>query len=176
MNDALTSMLLLCDLDDLASWVGRRSFFDEKLWAMSKALCALELLPAVAQSVVDVAVAAAGRAVKCVVLDLDNTVWGGVVGDDGVDGLELGGSTVDRLPERRVAQSASEVSNDDAEEAVIRRPGAYGPVDSVGHGGVVEPANRDVETSRAGAVLTITLEARVQPSKQSPDLTCRPHR
>lgn len=31
-----------------------------------------------------------GRAKKCIVLDLDNTLWGGVVGDDGLDGIELG--------------------------------------------------------------------------------------
>jgi FkbH-like protein len=70
--------------------VGRRHFIDEKLWALSKSLCALELLPEVAQNVVDIALAARGRAVKCVVLDLDNTLWGGVVGDDGLDGIGLG--------------------------------------------------------------------------------------
>jgi len=31
-----------------------------------------------------------GRSFKCLVLDLDNTVWGGVVGDDGMEGIELG--------------------------------------------------------------------------------------
>ena len=34
--------------------------------------------------------AASGRAKKCLVLDLDNTLWGGVVGDDGIDGIVLG--------------------------------------------------------------------------------------
>ncbi len=32
---------------------------------------------------------------KCLVLDLDNTIWGGVVGDDGVDGIELDPHTPD---------------------------------------------------------------------------------
>jgi FkbH-like protein len=82
--------VLVNDVDYLAAWVGRRHFIDEKLWALSKSLCALELLPDVAQNIVDIALAAQGRAVKCVVLDLDNTLWGGVVGDDGLEGIELG--------------------------------------------------------------------------------------
>src|SRR6202041_2412796 len=55
-----------------------------------KAFCALEFLPDVAQNIVDISLAATGRAVKCVVLDLDNTLWGGVIGDDGVEGIKIG--------------------------------------------------------------------------------------
>jgi HAD superfamily phosphatase (TIGR01681 family) len=82
--------VLVNDVDYLAAWVGRRHFIDEKLWALSKSMCALELLPEVAQNIVDIVLASRGRAVKCVVLDLDNTLWGGVVGDDGLEGIELG--------------------------------------------------------------------------------------
>ena len=84
--------VLVNDLDYLAGWVGRRHFIDEKLWALSKSLCALDLLPDVAQNIVDIVLATQGRAVKCVVLDLDNTMWGGVVGDDGLEGIQLGDS------------------------------------------------------------------------------------
>lgn len=82
--------VVINDVDHLAGWVGRRNFLDEKLWALSKSLCALERLPDVAQNIVDIALAACGRTVKCVVLDLDNTLWGGVVGDDGLEGIGLG--------------------------------------------------------------------------------------
>src|SRR5579859_7854142 len=78
------------DVDFIAGWVGRRHFLDEKLWGMAKALCALDHLPDVAQNIVDICLASAGRGVKCAVLDLDNTLWGGVVGDDGLDGIGLG--------------------------------------------------------------------------------------
>lgn len=84
--------VLLNDVDYLAAWVGRRDFIDEKLWALSKALCSLQALPDVAQNIVDIGLACQGRAVKCVVLDLDNTLWGGIVGDDGIEGIELGDS------------------------------------------------------------------------------------
>lgn len=84
------SSILINDVDFLAAWVGRRQFFDEKLWGLAKTLCALEFLPDVAQNICDICLASAGRAVKCVVLDLDNTLWGGVVGDDGLEGIALG--------------------------------------------------------------------------------------
>ena len=81
----------LCDFDHLASEVGRRNWSDPGRWAMSKSLCALDYLPLVSQAVVDVVMASAGYFVKCVALDLDNTLWGGVIGDDGVGGIILGG-------------------------------------------------------------------------------------
>ncbi len=86
------AQVLLVDVDAVASWVGRRSFFDERLWAIAKTPCALEHLPLIAQSIVDVVASTAGRGVKCVVVDLDDTLWGGVIGDDGVDGIVIGHS------------------------------------------------------------------------------------
>ena len=82
--------VFLNDIDHIAAWAGRRHFLDEKLWALAKTLCALEFLPDVAQGIADIALACLGRAVKCVVLDLDGTLWGGVVGDDGLEGIGLG--------------------------------------------------------------------------------------
>lgn len=82
--------VLLADLDALASYVGRRHWFDERMWTVCKALCAFELLPAVAQCLVDIVLSGLGRVVKCVVLDLDNTLWGGVIGDDGIEGIAIG--------------------------------------------------------------------------------------
>ncbi|HSV68393.1 MAG TPA: HAD-IIIC family phosphatase [Mycobacteriales bacterium] len=50
-----------------------------------------DFLRAYAEELANLARADLGRARKCLVLDLDNTLWGGVVGDDGVGGLTLGG-------------------------------------------------------------------------------------
>lgn len=82
--------LLLLDLESIASWVGRRSWFDERLWALGKSLSSLDNLPLVAQNIVDIAVASQGQTIKCIVLDLDNTLWGGIVGDDGPHGIRIG--------------------------------------------------------------------------------------
>ncbi|MFF3838335.1 HAD-IIIC family phosphatase [Streptomyces sp. NPDC001930] len=51
-----------------------------------------EFLHAYATELARVARADLGLAAKCLVLDLDNTLWGGVVGDDGITGLRLGGA------------------------------------------------------------------------------------
>jgi FkbH-like protein len=81
--------VLLHDVEGVASMVGRAHFFDDRFWDMWKTFCSLEFLPHVAQNLVDVLMALHGRGVKCVVLDLDNTLWGGVIGDDGLEGIRL---------------------------------------------------------------------------------------
>src|SRR5215467_11952478 len=83
-----------CQLNDvmyLANRFGVESFLDERLWLASKSLCASKFLPEVARSVARTAAARKGKTTKCLVLDLDNTLWGGVVGDDGKEGICLGG-------------------------------------------------------------------------------------
>jgi FkbH-like protein len=77
------------DVESIASWIGRRNWFDERLWDMAKSFCSHEHLPAVARNIVDITLAAQGQVVKCVVLDLDNTLWGGVIGDDGLEHIQL---------------------------------------------------------------------------------------
>jgi FkbH-like protein len=83
------SHVLLNDVEALASWVGRQAWFDERMWSIAKQFCALDHLPAVVQNIVEIVLAARGQVVKCVVLDLDNTLWGGVVGDDGAMGIQI---------------------------------------------------------------------------------------
>ena len=83
-----------CQLNDvmyLANRVGAESFLDDRLWLASKALCANRFLPEVARSVARATAARKGKITKCLVLDLDNTLWGGVVGDDGKECIRLGG-------------------------------------------------------------------------------------
>jgi FkbH-like protein len=81
--------VLLCDVESIAAYVGRREWFDDRLWDMSKTFCNLEHLPLVAQAMVDIALAGSGKLVKCVICDLDNTLWGGIVGDAGPHGIEI---------------------------------------------------------------------------------------
>ena len=82
--------VLLNDVDFLAASVGRTQWFDARMWNMAKTPCRLEHLPLLAQSLLDTVFAASGMFAKCVVLDLDNTLWGGVIGDDGLEGIALG--------------------------------------------------------------------------------------
>lgn len=52
-----------------------------------------EVIPAFAFSVANIVKSLYGKNKKALTLDLDNTLWGGVVGDDGVDGIEIGQET-----------------------------------------------------------------------------------
>jgi len=87
---AATANVYTVDVDHIASWVGKRSWFDERLWFYSKSVCHPEALPHVVGQALDVFRAVRGKGLKCVALDLDNVLWGGVVGEDGVEGIRLG--------------------------------------------------------------------------------------
>ena len=80
----------LIDLDAIQAACGRQVFADPKLYYIAKMPVSLEALPAVAKAVVDQIQALRGIVKKCVVLDLDNTLWGGVIGDDGLNGIQIG--------------------------------------------------------------------------------------
>ena len=86
-----TRQVLPCDIDHLAGEAGRRAWCDERLWSIAKTFCHPDQLPHLAKAVCDIILAARGQVTKCVVLDLDNTLWGGVIGDDGLNGIALGG-------------------------------------------------------------------------------------
>ena len=77
-------------LNSLSAQVGRDTFFDPQLFYIAKMPIQVDFLPQVAKRVFDTIEALAGHFRKCVVLDLDNTLWGGVVGDDGMEGIRIG--------------------------------------------------------------------------------------
>jgi FkbH-like protein len=87
---AETENLYSIDTDHLASWIGKRAWFDERLWFYSKSFCHPEALPQVAGQALDIARAVKGKSLKCIALDLDNVLWGGTIGDDGLEGIRLG--------------------------------------------------------------------------------------
>ena len=77
-------------LGSVQTMLGREAFFEDRTWYLAKMAVRTDALPAVAERVLDTVLALAGRVRKCVVTDLDNTLWGGVIGDDGIDGIQLG--------------------------------------------------------------------------------------
>lgn len=78
------------DLDYLASDYGLSAWSDSVYWHMYKYAMSLEAVPYIADSVAKIIKSIYGKNKKVLVLDLDNTLWGGVVGDDGVKGLAIG--------------------------------------------------------------------------------------
>ncbi len=82
--------VFMVNLSTIQNQMGRKEFFDEKYYYSAKTPISLRALPAVAKEVLDVVQALCGKIKKCVVLDLDNTLWGGVIGDDGMAGIQIG--------------------------------------------------------------------------------------
>ena len=80
---------LLLDVAALAETVGTAAWHSPALWNMAKLAFDPSCLPLYADHVGRVLAAWQGRSRKCLVLDLDNTVWGGVIGDDGLEGIKL---------------------------------------------------------------------------------------
>jgi FkbH-like protein len=80
----------ICDFQSLQSSLGRNNIFDPKLYINADIVYSLEFLPHLAKSVTDIVSCLLGQAKKCVILDLDNTLWGGVIGDDGMEGIQIG--------------------------------------------------------------------------------------
>lgn len=78
------------DVENLSSMVGRRQWGDERFFHHAKLPCAPECLVTYAHSLASVLISQLGLSKKCLVLDLDNTLWGGVIGDDGLGGIRLG--------------------------------------------------------------------------------------
>ena len=80
----------LLALDDRAARDGLAAWHDPALWHRSKQEVTPVAAPMYGELVARLLAAQQGRSAKCLVLDLDNTLWGGVVGDDGVEGIVIG--------------------------------------------------------------------------------------
>lgn len=80
----------LLTIDDRAAIDGTAKWHDAALWHRSKQEVSPTVAPLYGDLVGRWVAAKQGRSFKCLVLDLDNTVWGGVIGDDGLEGIVLG--------------------------------------------------------------------------------------
>jgi FkbH-like protein len=84
----------LLDTEGQAAYHGKASWLDERLWCQARQALSPRFLPALAKVVSDTLLAELGVGVKCVVTDLDNTLWGGLLGEDGLEGIEVGRTEV----------------------------------------------------------------------------------
>jgi FkbH-like protein len=80
----------LLTVDTRAARDGIAAWHDIGLWHRAKQEIAPTAAPFYGDMVGRLVAALQGRSFKCLVLDLDNTLWGGVIGDDGMDGIVLG--------------------------------------------------------------------------------------
>lgn len=82
----------LCAISDIQNRFGRKFMFDAAIYTSTEMVLSINALPYVAAKVCDIISAIKGKFKKCLILDLDNTLWGGVVGDDGWEGIQIGHS------------------------------------------------------------------------------------
>ncbi len=87
---ASEGQVVLLDIARLAETIGLERWDAPRHWHASKLPFAPEMAPVYGDVVARTVAALRGRAKKCLVLYLDNTLWGGVIGDDGVAGIQLG--------------------------------------------------------------------------------------
>ncbi|MBR4707486.1 MAG: HAD family hydrolase [Pseudobutyrivibrio sp.] len=84
------SSFYINDIDYLAQDFGLTDWNDSSYWNMYKYACSLNAIPYLAGSVCIIIKSIFGKNKKLLALDLDNTLWGGIVGDDGVEGIKIG--------------------------------------------------------------------------------------
>ena len=82
--------LFICDIAGLQNKLGRDMMFTTNVYVSTEMVLSIDSLPYVASRVMDIVCAIKGQFKKCLILDLDNTIWGGVIGDDGLEGIQLG--------------------------------------------------------------------------------------
>ncbi|HZO95365.1 MAG TPA: HAD-IIIC family phosphatase [Candidatus Baltobacteraceae bacterium] len=126
---------VILDVATLAETVGLADWHSPRQWNVAKLPFDARFLPLYADHVCRVVGALRGKSRRCLILDLDNTLWGGVIGDDGLEGIVLGQGdwtgeayldvqrTALALRERGIVLAVSS-KNDDA---VARRPFAEHP-------------------------------------------------
>ena len=80
---------ILLDVADLAETVGLADWHSPTEWNLAKLPFSNRFLPLYADHVARLLAALRGKSRRVLVLDLDNTVWGGVIGDDGLEGIQV---------------------------------------------------------------------------------------
>jgi FkbH-like protein len=95
INEELISLsetrprLKIFDFDGFTSSIGKNNILDYKLYYEGDFRVRPDLFPALASEYAKYVILKLGKGKKAIVIDLDNTIWGGVIGEDGINGVEL---------------------------------------------------------------------------------------
>ena len=131
--DARTNIYSI-DIAETASIIGHKHFYSNKMWYMSSMPYSRDGLNAVSNEVDRALDSAFSSRKKIITLDLDNTLWGGVIGEDGIEGIELSDHKEGQryydfqrqlleMKNRGIVLAVNSKNNpDDAEEAIQNHP------------------------------------------------------
>lgn len=81
------------DIHYLSSYVGLMNWYDDRMWRLYRCPMAIGVTPRYALSIANIIKSVLGKNRKTIIVDLDDTLWGGVIGEAGVDGIKLGMDT-----------------------------------------------------------------------------------
>ncbi len=82
--------LYINDLGAIHNIFGSNFAIDSKMFINSDIVFSIDFIPFVTKNLCDIILSIIGHFHKCVILDLDNTLWGGVIGDDGIENIQIG--------------------------------------------------------------------------------------
>jgi FkbH-like protein len=80
----------ICDIEFLSARIGLKNSWDEKSWLETKQPFHAKLMPYIAKEISLLIIKSYVPHKKVLVVDADDTLWGGVIGDDGISGIEIG--------------------------------------------------------------------------------------
>jgi len=78
------------DMEKIASFLGKKNAFDFRMQQLAKSPFSAELYTYIAHEINGLIQQTIKYPLKCIILDLDNTLWGGIIGEDGIQGIQLG--------------------------------------------------------------------------------------
>jgi len=80
----------ICDINYISADYGLKEWSDPFYWHMYKYALCVPAIPFLAQNIANIIKSIFGRNKKGMVLDLDNTLWGGIIGEEGPDNIKIG--------------------------------------------------------------------------------------
>ena len=80
----------ILDISSIQNRIGSEKMFDSKMYINYDMILTLDSIPYVSKNIIDIILVQKSLFKKCLILDLDNTLWGGIIGDDGIENIELG--------------------------------------------------------------------------------------
>ena len=92
LQDFISDMdsVYLFEMKGFVTRYGETNIFDPKQFLFGDIKISLDFIPHLTNDLMGYVIATLGLSKRCIVLDLDNTLWGGIVGEDGFNGIKLG--------------------------------------------------------------------------------------
>jgi len=87
---SITNLISILDISSIQNKIGSKNIFDSSLYINYGMVLNLDSLPIISKNILDVICSYNSIFKKCLILDLDNTLWGGIIGDDGIENIKLG--------------------------------------------------------------------------------------